>query len=64
MSHSEHGSQSDPRTQFSLDLAAHGFEPGATAPRRVAVDFVRDSRGFTLDVGTEARGYRVEFAAE
>jgi hypothetical protein len=60
MSQTEHSGQSEPRTQFVLDLPAHGFDPGVTAPKRVAVDLVKDSRGFALDVGTETSGYRVE----
>jgi len=64
MAQTEHSGQSEPRTQFFLDLAAHGFEPGTMAPKRVAVDLVKDSRGFALDVGTEARGYRVELDRE
>ncbi|MFD1599346.1 hypothetical protein [Halobellus rarus] len=59
MSRSNHLRSFEPRAQFVLDLTAYGFDPGEATPRRVAVDLVRDSRGFALDVGTEADGFRV-----
>ncbi|QCC47655.1 hypothetical protein [Halobellus limi] len=59
MSRSTHDGSLEPRAQFVLDLTAHGFDLDETTPRRVAVDLVRDSRSFALDVGTESDGFRV-----